>query len=276
MVQFSDLQSTVPTTTSGQKIPFLHSYAAYSDYSSSGIQQLKLKESLKNEYNISPDCMSNTSLINTVLQNNAMDFLTKSRNVNNNGISNGYTGTSSLIPSISSYNSSNLTINSLNSNSPGSQDEFARPKNRMPAYLNSDGTIDIQAMKNTGRPTKNINGKTYFADTPNNEELPNTLFASPGHNYAAMPKNPNGNNTDSTISILPGNNSIIGQSIPSDIRSIINNDLVNNNGFTSLRKTVLFKNLLQSKTTTLSGQNFVNSLNINSINGGYYLLPSFS
>lgn len=276
MVQFSDLQSSVPITTSGQKIPFLHSYAAYPDYTSSGIQQLKLKESLKNEYNISPDCMSNTSLINTVLQNNGMDFLAKSRNVNNSGISNGYTGTSSLIPTISSYNSSNSILNSINSNSPGSQDAFAKPKNRMPAYLNSDGTIDIQAMKNTGRPTKSINGKTYFADTPNNEELPDTLFASPGHNYAAMPKNPNSNNTDSTISILPGNNNIIGQSIPSDIRSIINNDLANNNGFASLRKTVVFKNLLQSKTTTLSGQNFVNSLNINSINGLYHLLPSFS
>lgn len=276
MVQFSDIQSIVPTTTSGQQILFLGSYVPYADYTSPGIQQLKLKESLKKEYNIHPDCMSNTSLINTVLKNNGMDFLAKSRNVNNSGISNGYSGTSSLIPTISSYNSSNSILNSINSNSPGSQDAFPRPKNIIPAYVNNYGTIDRQAMKNTGRPTKNINGKTYFDDTLTNEELPDTLFASPGHNYAAMPKKPNSSNTDSTISILPGNNSIIGQSILFDIRSIINNDLANSNGFTSLRDIVNFKNSLQSKTTTLSGQIFVQSLNIYLINGLHHLLPSFS
>lgn len=244
------------------------------DHTSKGEAHAKFRDSTQYLYPISPELMGNQYLITQTVLNDASPFIdaTYMQNVNAFNMGRPAQTSSSPHPSFDTYSSNVTTVTPKFQNAIGSQFGFIRLKNRIPAYLKGNGDIDINAMKNSMRPT---NG-THFVDTPNREPITDGLYASPMNNYLAMPKHPQFLNKDVTISVFHNNNSGYGQYPDPEFVSVIRNILpdVNKNGFNTYAEAEHARDQIVESAVNHSTQILVKDFIIVNSNGKYYILPA--
>jgi len=244
------------------------------DHTSQGQAYAKFRDSTQRVYSIPPALMGHQTYINQTVLNDAAPFVEATHNQNVKAFTEGMpTHTSSSpYPTFDSYNSNVTTITPKFQNAIGSQFSFLRPKDRVPAYLNSDGSINIQAMKNTMRPT---NG-THFTDTVNMEPITPGLFASASNNYLSMPIHPQFPHKDVTIPVFHNNNSRYAQLPNNEFVGVIRKILpqINQQGFSTHTEAEQTKNKISANCINDSVQVLVKDFIVVKSNGRFYLLPA--
>lgn len=266
--------SLQPKFINGETFHEYNQRSLNTDHTSKGEAYAKFRSSTQNIYNISPELMGHQHFINQTVLNDATPLIEATNEQNTKAFKMGMpTQTSSSIyPNLDTYNSNVATINPMFQNSIGSQFSFIRPKNRIPAYLKNNGDIDINAMKNTMRPT---NG-THFVDTPVVEPITEGLFASPMNNYLAMPKHPQFPDKDVTISVFHNNNSRYGQFPSNEFVGVIRNILpsINENGFNTYADAERARTEIAESVVNYSTQTLVKDFIIVKSKSKYYVLPA--
>jgi hypothetical protein len=244
------------------------------DRTSKGEAYAKFRDSTQHIYNIPPALMGHQNFINQTVLNDAVPFIDATHRQNMKAFNMGMPvhTSSSHYPTFTHYNSNVTTINPKFQNAPGSEFSFMRPKDRIPAYLKDNGDIDINAMKNTMRPT---NG-THYVDTTTIEPITEGLFASPINNFLAMPKNPQYPNKDVTISAFHNNNSKYGQFPSNEFISIIRNTLpvVNQTGFNTYAEAENARNQIAESVINYTSKTLVQDFIIVNSKNKYYILPA--
>lgn len=244
------------------------------DHTSKGEAYAKFRDSTQHVYSIPPALMGHQHFINQTVLNDAVPFVDATHRQNLKAFNTGMPSqtSSSPYPTFNTYNSNVTTVNPKFQNARGSQFSFIRPKDRVPAYLKDNGDIDLNAMRNTMRPTNGI----HFVDTPVVETIPDGLFPSPMNNYLAMPKHPQFPDKDVTISIFHNNNSRYGQFPSNDFVNVIRNVLpvINQNGFNTYAEAENTRNQLAASVVNYSTQTLIKDFIIVKSKGKYYLLPA--
>lgn len=275
-IGLESIPSKPPTYSNGKIFYEYNQPSLNTDYTSSGEAYSKFRDSTYNIYNIPPNLMSSQNYINQTVLNNSLPYVAATYNNNNNAFASGLPlmTSSSSYPTYTSYNSSLVTVAPKLENSIGSQFSFIRPKKSNVAFINTDGSIDLTAMKNTFRPTNGV----HFTDTPIIEPITPGLYASPKNNYLSMPINPNYPNTDASILVYHNNNSVYGDYPSNEYVKIIRNILpvINKNGFVSIHAAETAKKELINYCSLESSKTLVNDFTIVENNGKFYLLPVFS
>jgi hypothetical protein len=244
------------------------------DYTSKGEAYAKFRDSTQRVYSIPPALMGHQTLINQTVLNDAVPFVDATYRQNLKAFNTGMPSqtSSSPYPTLNNYNSNVTTVNPKSQNAIGSQISFIRPKDRVPAYLKANGDIDLNAMRNTMRPTNGV----HFVDTTVVEPIPDGLFSSPMNNYLAMPRHSQFPDKDVTISVFHNNNSRYGQFPSNDFVNIIQNILpvINQNGFNTYAEAENTRNQLAASVVNYSTQTLINDFIIVKSKGKYYLLPA--
>jgi hypothetical protein len=245
------------------------------DYTSKGEAYAKFLDSTQSVYSIPSALMDNQNLINQIVLYDAVPFVNATHKNNLQAFYTGMPAQTSSSPNstFTNYNSKINTVDVRSQNAPGSQYSFIRSKDKVPAYLKRNGDIDLNAMKNSLRPT---DGKK-FVDTPVFEPISDGLFASPKNNYLAMPKHPYYLDQDVTISVYHSNNSKYMQYPNTEFVNIIQNILpnVNNNGFNTYVEAENVRNQIATRVQTPSAQILIKDFIIVNSKGKYYILPAF-
>lgn len=243
------------------------------DHTSKGEAYAKFRDSTQHVYSIPPALMGHQNFINQTVLNDAVPFVDATHRQNLKAFSTGMPAqtSSSPYPTFDTYNSNVTTVNPKFQNAMGSQFSFIRPKDRVPAYLKDNGDIDLNAMRNTMRPTNGI----HFVDTPVVEPITEGLYASPMNNYLAMPKHPQFSDKDVTISVFHNNNSRYGQFPNNEFVSVIRNILpvVNEKGFNTYAEAEHARAQIAASAVNYSTQTLVKDFIIVNSKGKYYVLP---
>lgn len=243
------------------------------DHTPKGEAYAKFRDSTQHLYSIPPALMGHQSFINQTVLNDAVPFVDATHRQNLKAFNTGMPAqtSSSPYPTFNTYNSNVTTVNPRLQNALGSEFSFIRPKDRVPAYLKKNGDIDLNAMKNSMRPT---NGR-HFIDTPVVEPIPEGLYASPRTNYLAMPRHPQFPDKDVTISVFHNNNSRYGQFPNNEFVSVIRNILpvVNQNGFNTYTEAENARSHVVASAINDSTKKLVKDFIITKSKGKYYVLP---
>jgi len=245
------------------------------DHTSKGEAYAKFRDSTQHVYSIPPALMGHQNFINQTVLNDAVPFVDATHKQNLKAFSTGMPAqtSSSPYPTFDTYNRNVTTVNPKFQNAMGSQFSFIRPKDRVPAYLKDNGDIDLNAMENTMRPTNGI----HFVDTPVVEPITEGLYASPMNNYLAMPKHPQFQDKDVTISVFHNNNSRYGQFPNNEFVSVIRNILpvVNKKGFNTYAEAENARAQIAASAVNYSTQTLVKDFIIVNSKGKHYVLPPF-
>lgn len=156
------VRSHQPTYSNGTPFYEYNQRSSNTDYTSNGEAYAKFLDSVQSLYSIRPELTGHQHLITQTVLNDAAPFVDATYRQNLKAFNTGMPSqtSSSPYPSFNTYNSNVNTVNPKFQNATGSQFSFVRQKDRVPAYVKDDGFIDLNAMKNTFRPT---NG-THFVD----------------------------------------------------------------------------------------------------------------
>ena len=267
--------SRLPQFLNGETFYEYNQPSLNTDYTSKGEAYAKFRDSTQHVYSIPPALMGHQNFINQTVLNDAAPFIDATHKQNLKAFTTGMpTQTSSSpYPTFDTHNSNVTTVNPRFYNAIGSQFSFIRPKDRVPAYLNDNGDIDLNAMKNSMRPTNGV----HFIDTPGVEPITEGLYPSQANNYLAMPRNPQHPDKDVTISVFHNNNSLYGQYPNPEFVNVIRNILptVNQKGFNTYTDAVNARDQIVASVTNYSTQILVKDFIIVNPKGKYYVLPPF-
>ena len=244
------------------------------DHTSKGEAYAKFRDSTQHVYSIPSALMGHQHFINQTVLYDAVPFVDATHRQNLKAFNTGMPSqtSSSPYPTFNTYNSNVTTVNPKSQNAIGSQFSFIRPKDRVPAYLKDNGDIDLNAMRNTMRPTNGL----HFVDTTVVEPIPDGLFPSPMTNYLAMPRHPQFPDKDVTISVFHNNNTRYGQFPSNDFVNVIQNILpvINQNGFNTYAEAENTKNQLAESVVNYNTQILIKDFIIAKSKGKYYVLPA--
>lgn len=269
------VESLQPKYSTGEIFYEFNQRSLNTDHTSKGEAYAKFRDSTQEVYNIPPALMGHQHLINQTVLYDAGPFVDATYKQNVKAFKTGMPSqtSSSIYPTFNTYNSNINTVAGRTQNANGSQFSFLRPKSRVPAYLKDNGDIDINAMRNTMRPT---NG-SYFTDVSVLEPISEGLYASPSNNYLSMPKHPHFPGHDVTIIVFHNNNSRYGQYPSPEYVNIIRNVLprVNENGFNTYAAAELARNKMADSVVEYSSQTLIKDFAIVHSKGKYHVLPAF-
>lgn len=266
------LPHKTPTYSNGT--PFYgYSYAG-TDYTSAGEAYAKFIDSAQKVYSFPQELMGNQYIINQTVFNNAEPIVsaTYEKNREVHLLGKPLQTSSSPLATFSNYNSNLNSVKPQNQNPMGCRHNFIRSKDRVPAYV-KNGQVDINAMKNTFRPT---NGE-YFIDTLRMELITEGLYGSPRHNYIAMPRHPKYPDKDVTIQLFHNYNTNSANFPSSEIVYIIRNILpkINQQGYNTYDDAVRARTMIAQSAKQHSTQILVEDFIIVQLGDKYYILPSF-
>lgn len=269
-----NIPSQIPTFKNGKPFLEYNQFSGFTDYTSAGEAGNKMRESVKVINNIPPALVTNQNIIREGLLSNGINYATITNNLNSQYFTDGLPRltSSSIYSSLDSYDSSNTSLY-LAHNAPGSNYAFLQPKVLNPAYV-VNGKINLQAMKDTFRPTIN---NTYFADTSVPTLITDGLIPSTKHGGIAMPIDYK-TMTQNTIQIFHDVNTN-GTTFPSsDYVNIIRNLLpkVNDGNYSKEELFNIKKELSNSYSINESTKVLVDDLVIIQLNGKFYLLPNIN
>lgn len=266
--------SQQPKFLNGETFHEYNQRSLNTDHTSKGEAYAKFRDSTQHVYSIPPALMGHQHFINQTVLNDAVPFVDATHRQNLKAFNTGMPSqtSSSPYPTFDNYNSNVTTVTPKFQNAIGSQFSFIRPKDRVPAYLKDNGDIDLNAMRNSMRPTNGI----HFVDTQVFEPIPDGLFPSPMNNYLAMPKHPHFPDKDVTISVFHNNNSRYGQFPSNDFVNVIRNILpvINQNGFNTYAEAENTRNQLAASVVNYSTQILIQDFIIAKSKGKYYVLPA--
>lgn len=270
------VKSLQPTFLNGKTFFEYNQPSLNTDYTSKGEAHAKFRDSTQHLYSIPPELMEHQHFINQTVLNNSVPFVDATHKHNVKAFMTGMPTqtSSSFYPTFDTYNSNITTVNPKFQNAIGSQFSFIRPKVRVPAYLKTNGDVDINAMRNTMRPTNGL----HFIDKVEVEPIPDELYPSPMNNYLAMPKHPQFPDKDVTISVFHNNNTRFGHFPNNDFVNIIQNILpnINQHGLKTYEEAANVRTKLAASAINNSTKTLINDFIIVESNGKYYVLPAFN
>lgn len=266
--------SLQPKFLNGETFYEFNQRSLNTDHTSKGEAYAKFRDSTQHIYSIPLALMGHQNFINQVVLNDAIPFVDATRRQNLKAFNTGMPvqTSSSRYPTFDTYNSNVTTVNPKFQNDWGSQFSFIRPKDRNPAYLKDSGDIDLNAMRNSMRPTNGI----HFVDTSDVEPITEGLYASPINNYLAMPKHPQFPDKDVTISVFHNNNSRYGQFPSNEFVNVIRNILpvVNEKGFNTYAEAENARAQIAASAVNYNTKLLVKDFIVVNSKGKYYVVPS--
>lgn len=146
-----------------------------------------------------------------------------------------------------------------------------------PAYVDSTGEPDTNAMRNTFRPCMKIENKWYYCDTVKPEPIHNGLYCSPKNSFHSMPVNKLRQNSDSSFGIIFDEDSRIATKPFPEIVEVVTKVLpeINTKGFANSEDAFKFKDYLSKEVVNPITSTFVSGLvSVTANNGRVYLVPN--
>lgn len=247
----------------------------YTDYTSKGEAYAKFRDSTQTLYGIPPSLMGHQNFINRSVLMDPDKFIDATHKQNMEVFKAGMPAlsSSSIYPSFTFYNSDSTTVQPKAQNALGSRFSFIRPKKRVPAYLKSNGQIDLDAMKNSLRPTNGV----HFTDTTSMESIPEGLYGSVMNNYLSMPRHPEFPDKDVTIYTFHNNNSTFGHYPNTEFVKVIRQVLpsVNESGFKTQEEADKMREKIAASCVNESTRTLVKDFITVKSNDKYFILPAF-
>lgn len=241
-------------------------------YESQGITKHKENKSIQDLARLDDEYAHIQPLLNSALSQNAEVYTDLIRAQDYKLFYNGGAGlgTSSLFKGV-------RFTNNYNNNVDVKYSKYNYINQYNPAYVDSNGEPDTNAMRNTYRPCKKIGDKWYYCDLVNPEPLHTGLYCSPKNGFHSMPINRLRPNSDASFGVIFDEDSRIATKPFQEIVEVVTKVLpeVNVVGFKNKEEAFRFKDYLSKEVVNPITSTFVSGLvTVTANNGKVYLVPN--